>query len=165
MAVDRDGSGHVEPKELAAALERLGAGMTAADMAVLHGAMDADGSGRLSYREFMDQLGGGGGVGPPPMRTSSYQSERQFEEEQRAAVEAERVEAVQIENVEQLTRCVRDPGGASAGPPLWQGAEQTGSGFAGTFGPAGTRRRLPGTRPSERCETFRSKRRRTRVRA
>ena len=62
-AIDTDTSGFVEPVELRKSLERLGARLSADDFGLLFAAMDADSSGRLSYKEFSEQLGGGGDAG------------------------------------------------------------------------------------------------------
>eukprot|EP01051_Picozoa_sp_SAG22_P016604 SAG22_NODE_2375_length_2643_cov_1.666274_1_plen_665_part_10 len=87
VAVDKDGSGQVERAELQSALDRLGPGLSAADFEQLYGWMDNDGSGRLSYREFLQHLmpgtGAAAAAAAPPLPSPSRRSERQMQAAQK----------------------------------------------------------------------------------
>ncbi len=56
--MDRDGNGLVEVQELQTAFQRLGLGISAAQLDHLVGLIDADNNGTINYRELLDALDG-----------------------------------------------------------------------------------------------------------
>ena len=56
--MDRDGSGMIEADEFRVAFQRLGLGITPAQLKHLMGLMDRDGNGAVDYRELLDALDG-----------------------------------------------------------------------------------------------------------
>jgi len=53
---DKDGDGHIEPKEIQKIMGGMGLDLSAADVAKLIGSVDDDGSGTVEFDEFVDIL-------------------------------------------------------------------------------------------------------------
>ena len=81
--MDRDGSGMIEADEFRVAFQRLGLGITPAQLKHLMGLMDRDGNGAVDYRELLDALDGAVQMHSSPETAMS-------EHEQRIATAQER---------------------------------------------------------------------------
>jgi hypothetical protein len=81
--MDRDGSGMIEADEFRVAFQRLGLGITPAQLEHLMGLMDRDGNGAVDYRELLDALDGAVQMHSSPEKAMS-------EHEQRIATAQER---------------------------------------------------------------------------
>jgi len=92
--MDRDGSGMIEADEFRVAFQRLGLGITPAQLEHLMGLMDRDGNGAVDYRELLDALDGA------VQMHSSPEKAMMSEHEQRIATAQER----RRQALEQLTK-------------------------------------------------------------